>query len=327
MYNLERTKLCCELRSQCPPAEDNLHWLCDHNWLQNTLHIKEAQERSAHIRKALNLPVPQRLLDLGGRLTTSGSTTLGKLYDDHSLVALSAMKEAKVEKLPDATVKVGALLLAFSAILKNCSKMYRFHEGGGGSPIGAYYVPPIRKEFNPLFALGEKLEAVSSSLQEISEWGPQSFVVSNQSAIQLDAPSNSVDYVFTPIYRLTQIRCHLATLTLCGMGGYSRRVCVEPERQLGNKWSPVMLSVFKEVHRVLKHGACCSVCYHDTSEGTWGDLLDLMAEAGFKAIIGKDVLYIETTQRAYQQTVADKVVKRDHVVNFVDEPDRWSCST
>src|SRR5262245_9108263 len=46
------------------------------------------------------------------------------------------------------------------------------------------------------------------------------------------------------------------------------------------------------------------------------DLLDLMAEAGFQVVIGKDVLYIETTQKAYQQTVGDKVVQRDHVVIF-----------
>src|SRR5262249_54038286 len=140
-------------------------------------------------------PVPQRLIDLGGRLTTSGSTTLGKLYDDHSIVALSAIKEA-IQDEPDPIAK-GKLLLSFSAILKNCSKMYRFHEGGGGSPIGAYYVPPIRKELNPLFALREKLDAVLSSLQEIAEWGSQAFVVSNQSSTRLDMPSNSIDYVFT----------------------------------------------------------------------------------------------------------------------------------
>lgn len=78
-----------------------------------------------------------------------------------------------------------------------------------------------------------------------------------------------------------------------------------------------MEAVFTEVHRVLKPGGYCSVCYHDTSEGTWADLLDVMAASGFRPVIGKDVLFIETNQKAYQQTVADKVVKRDHVINFV----------
>lgn len=303
----------CELRESFSANRGQLYWLCDHEWLPNRLHIKDARERAAHIRETLDLPVPQRLLDLGGRLTTSGSTTLGRLYDDHSIVSLSAMREV-IQDVPDATTR-GKLLLAFSAILKNCSKMYRFHEGGGGSPIGAYYVPPIRKELNPLFALREKLQAVSSSLAELSEWGSQAFVVSNQSSSLLDAPSNSVDYVFTdPPYADTM---PFGDLNFIWDGWlFPENLCRTGEA-IGDSWYPVMLSVFKEVHRVLKPGACCSVCYHDTSEGTWGDLLDLMAEAGFKAIIGKDVLYIETTQRAYQQTVADKVVKRDHVVNFI----------
>jgi len=77
-----------------------------------------------------------------------------------------------------------------------------------------------------------------------------------------------------------------------------------------------LLQIFKEMYRVAKPGSYCSVCYHDTSEGTWQDLIDIMAEAGFQEVIGKDVLFIETTQQAYQQTVSDKVVKRDHVVNF-----------
>jgi hypothetical protein len=303
----------CELRESLSARRGQLHWLCDNDWLRNRLHIKEVQDRATHARKKLDLPVPQRLLDFGGRLTTSGSTTLGTLYDDHSVVALSAIKEA-IQDAHDATTK-GKLLLAFSAILKNCSKMYRFHEGGGGSPIGAYYVPSIRKELNPLFALREKLNAILASLQEISEWGAQSFIVSNQSAVRLDAPSNSVDYVFTdPPYADTM---PFGDLNFLWDGWIFPESLCRAEEAIGESWYPVMLGVFKEVHRVLKPGACCSVCYHDTSEGTWGDLLDLMAEAGFKSIIGKDVLYIETTQRAYQQTVADKVVKRDHVANFV----------
>jgi DNA modification methylase len=303
----------CELRESLSARRGQLHWLCDSDSLRAKLSIKCAQEKVDNLRKELDLPVPQRLLDLGGRLNTSGSTTLGRLFDDHSLVALSAIREA-IHDVPDALTR-GKLLLAFSAILKNCSKMYRFHEGGGGSPIGAYYVPPIRKELNPLFAFQEKLEAVSLSLQEISRWGSQSFVVSNQSATELDVPSNSVDYVFTdPPYADTM---PFGDLNFLWDGWLFPESLCRTGEAIGESWYPVMLSVFNEVRRVLKPGACCSVCYHDTSEGTWADLLDLMAEAGFKAIIGKDVLYIETTQRAYQQTVADKVVKRDHVVNFV----------
>jgi hypothetical protein len=257
--------------------------------------VENVQLKADSIRRTCDFSVPQRLLDFGGRLNTSGSTTLGRLYDDHALVALYTIKEA-VQEEPDPITR-GKLLLAFSAILKNCSKMYRFHEGGGGSPIGAYYVPSIRKELNPLFALKEKLGAVVSTLHEISEWGPHSFVVSNQSAARLDIPSNSIDYVFTdPPYSDTM---PFGDLNFLWDGWlYPESLCRTGEA-IGDSWYSVMLSVFREVYRVLKPGACCSVCYHDTSEGTWGDLLDLMAEAGFKAIIGKDVLYHRTDSQNF----------------------------
>jgi hypothetical protein len=303
----------CELRRTLSDRRGVIHWLVDHQKLRDLLHIDEVQRHADRIRSTIDYRLPQRLLDLGGRLTTSGSTNLGNLHDSHALVSLATIKE-EIERIEEPLVR-GKLLLAFSAILKNCSKMYRFHEGGGGSPIGAYYVPPIRKELNPLFALKEKIEAVASSLGEIEEWGEQSFVVSNQSSARLDIPSNSIDYVFTdPPYADTMPFGDLNFIWDAWL--FPERITRTGEA-IGNSWYPVMLNVFKELQRVLKPGACCSVCYHDTSEGTWGDLLDIMAEAGFKSVIGKDVLYIETTQRAYQQTVADKVVKRDHVVNFI----------
>ncbi len=273
---------------------------------------KELSSRADRIRSSLGYPVPQRLLDLGGRLTTSGSTTLGLLFDDRALLTLDLLK-SRILKVNDPHMQK-KLMLVFTSILMNCSKMYRFREGGGGGPIGAYYIPPSHRELNPLFALKDKVATAVASLDEIASWDDPRYAVSTQSSVALTMPSNTIDYVFTdPPYADTM---PFGALNFIWDGWLSPEWGWMANEAIGDNWGKVMLGVFREMHRVLKPSGFCSVCYHDTSEGTWADLLDIMAEAGFKAVIGKDVLSIETTQRAYQQTVADKVVKRDLVVNF-----------
>jgi len=71
-----------------------------------------------------------------------------------------------------------------------------------------------------------------------------------------------------------------------------------------------------ECYRVLKPGRWLSLCYHDTSEGTWALIQDIMAEVGFLADKSDSALFIDTQQKSYNQIVADKVSKRDLVINF-----------
>ena len=164
------------------------------------------------------------------------------------------------------------------------------------------------------FALKDKVATALASLDEIASWDDPRYAVSTQSSVALAMPSNTIDYVFTdPPYVDTM---PFGALNFIWDGWLSPDWGWMANEAIGDNWGKAMLGVFREMHRVLKPSGFCSVCYHDTSEGTWADLLDIMAEAGFKAVIGRDVISIETTQRAYQQTVADKVVKRDLVINF-----------
>ena len=302
-----------ELRDSWNAKRGKLIWLNEGDGtLDFLVNDHQAHLQAESIRQHLTQRVPQRLLDLGGRLQTTGSTTIGLLHEDRALCALVMIKEC-IASIDDPLLK-GKILLAFTGILTNCSKLYRFREGGGGGPMGAYYVPPIRRELNPLLAWSDKLATIASSLDAVGSWQGHDAIVSTQSSDRMDIPSNSIDYVFTdPPYADTMPFGDLNFIWDSWLGAIGNR----EEEAIGTNWRDRMAAIFKEVYRVLKPGACCSVCYHDTSEGTWADLLDVMAEAGFRVVVGKDVLYIETTAKAYQQTVADKVVKRDHVVNFV----------
>jgi hypothetical protein len=44
---------------------------------------------------------------------------------------------------------------------------------------------------------------------------------------------------------------------------------------IGDRWEAGMYAAMKEVFRVLKPGCWISLCYHDTSEGTWGLVQDI----------------------------------------------------
>ena len=78
----------------------------------------------------------------------------------------------------------------------------------------------------------------------------------------------------------------------------------------------MMLASMNECFRVLKPGRTISLCYHDTSEGTWAIIQDIMAEAGFVINKTGSTLFIDTDQKSWKQIVADKVTKRDLLLNF-----------
>jgi hypothetical protein len=77
-----------------------------------------------------------------------------------------------------------------------------------------------------------------------------------------------------------------------------------------------MKEAMKETFRVLKPGRWVSLCYHDTSEGTWQQLQDLMTEVGFIPQQTDSALFIDTGQKSFNQLMADKVTKRDLVFNY-----------
>jgi hypothetical protein len=58
------------------------------------------------------------------------------------------------------------------------------------------------------------------------------------------------------------------------------------------------------------------LCYHDTSEGTWATIQDIMAEVGFVVDKSESTLFIGTFQKSFNQKTADKTTKRDLVLNF-----------
>lgn len=197
-------------------------------------------------------------------------------------------------------------------------------DGGGGYIPGNWALPPMSKQRNVIETLQRVFGKTCSAKEFLSQHIDRTKVcISTQSATAMHGiPTGSVDYIFTdPPYGGAVQYAELNFLWEAWLGvdtsWHDQEVIVNKTRgRTESYWAEMMGKAFSECFRVLKPGRWLSLCYHDTSEGTWALVQDIMAEVGF--VVGEvdKAVYIDTGGNTYNQRVADKVTKRDLVVNF-----------
>mgnify|MGYP001409786809 CR=1 FL=1 len=259
-------------------------------------------------------PIPQKLIDLGGRLFSSGTIKVSQLYSKRQRLILSGIRRV-IYNIKCSNRARRSLEFVFSSILLNSSQMYRVRKSGGGGVAGAYYVPPIRKEIDIIRYFVEKYDSLLNCQINYRSNYKNKALLSCQSAADMSSiKSNSIDYIFTdPPYADTM---PYAALNCVYDYWFSNDDAYTNFEAIGTNWDNVIKLFFIEAFRVLKEGHWLSLCYHDTSEGTWGKVQDYAAEAGFIPDHSNSTVGIDSSQKAYQQSVADKVTKRDLIINF-----------
>jgi 16S rRNA G966 N2-methylase RsmD len=241
------------------------------------------------------------------------------LFTKRNLWAIALLKDA-IKRLGGDQSET--LLFALTAIMLNCSRMYRYRESlKGGFQGGTYYVPQESQIINVFRSFGDKVEDLIRAASHLPEQA--TVIVSTQSACDLTAiPSNSVDYVFTdPPYSHTIQYGELNYVWEAWLGfkadWHEEEIIVNEVRNKSEAdWAARMRLAMGECYRVLKPGRWLSLCYHDTSEGTWELVQDVMAEVGFIVDKTDSALFIDTGQKSMNQLNADKSTKRDLVLNF-----------
>lgn len=219
-----------------------------------------------------------------------------------------------------------ALRFIFSAFVLSQSKLQRYHPGSTFPNMiapGILYVAPMIKEYNSFLWYEGKVRSALRGFEALKSVNPQEVIVSTQSATNLQSiPSNSVDYIITDPPYSGKIQygelnfIQEAWLRFTNDWRQDEIIVSDFRGKDEKEWASLMRKAFAECFRTLKPGRWMSVCYHDSSEGTWSLLQDLLAQIGFIPEIGLKVVAIDAREKSLKQITANKVTKRDLVINF-----------
>jgi 16S rRNA G966 N2-methylase RsmD len=248
------------------------------------------------------------------RAGTSNFRTVAELFTKRNLWALALLRHLAESR--------DVFMFALTGIVLNVSRMIRV--SNTQFLAGTYYIPQVSKEVNVWRSWSGRVEnflEIWRSPLAIQRYSR--ILISTQSATALASiSSNSVDYIFTdPPYGGSVQYGELNFVWEAWLDTDTRwhagEIVVNETRHIAETgWALQMKHAFNECFRVLKPGRWLSLCYHDTSEGTWSLVQDILAETGFVSEQSEQTLYIDKTQKSYNQYTADKVTKRDLVINF-----------
>ncbi|MCX6345186.1 MAG: DNA methyltransferase [Armatimonadetes bacterium] len=246
------------------------------------------------------------------RLKKTGARTAAELFSPTNLSVLSILFNYADHDF---------IRFVLSASMFMASRMVR----ASNSQIlpGRYYVPPIRKDMNVLNTVAGKYKNYVKLQQGMAGASLGRFMTSTQTATDLSVlPSNSIDYIFTdPPYgdKFQYFELNFLWEAWLGFGAAwnEGEMIINRARALTeDRWRDLLEQVVRECFRVLKPGRWLSMCYHDTSEGTWALVQDVIYEAGFVPADVSVPTFIETNQKSFKQYTADIVTKRDLVMSF-----------
>ncbi|MEI7638107.1 MAG: hypothetical protein WCJ37_12435, partial [Syntrophus sp. (in: bacteria)] len=245
--------------------------------------------------------------------------TVSELYTRRNFWALSAIAE-RTNRSSEFKFNLLIPLTAGSLIL---SRMCR--EATTQTQSGTYYIPQISKALHVGFTYESKLEIAKKAQAEIVLFNSKDVgLASAENNTKINNwPKDSVDYIFTdPPYADKVQYGELnfiweAWINADGQWRMNETVIksdkVDPERlYTPSQWGTRILDAFHACYKVLKPGRWMSVCYHDSAEGTWRRVQDILLDIGFEI---HSVTVLDPLQKSMNQITAEKVVKSDLVLN------------
>ncbi len=245
--------------------------------------------------------------------------TVAALFTKRNLWALAAMLSV-IKNVENHTLR-DAIEFCWNSVLLNLSRMTTDRDRLGFLK-GTYYLPQNCRCTNVLGSVTNKFRMMLPGWETIHKIDTNAIIISTDDARFLQMPSNSVDYIFTdPPYAGKEQYGELNFIWEAWLGfdthWHGDEIIINEIRgKTEDDWANMVTAAIEECYRVLKPGCWLSLCYHDTSEGTWSLVQDIMAESGFVVDQSSTALFIDTGQKSYNQKVADKVNKRDLVINF-----------
>jgi hypothetical protein len=254
--------------------------------------------------------------DKTGEPLRIGVTNAHHFYTHRTLLVLSDMREKIFKDLHS----MPALGLWFTSTLAWTNRLNRLlasnYFGGGGGVIGqtlqgTLYISSIAVETNPL-------ERFSLRISSVPYTAPSNLAaVSTGSANAMLIPDSSIDYLFfDPPFGSNIMYSELNFLWESWLKISTNAVGEAIENRSQGKsvddYRLLMLTCFKEAHRVLKPGRWMTVEFSNTKASVWNAIQTALQEAGF--VVG-NVSVLEKLHKGFKAVNTTTAVKQDLVIS------------
>lgn len=282
---------------------------------------------------------PKTQLIENARINVTGRVRVSDLFTKRALVALSYLLEA-IEEVQDESLR-DALELTFTGCLSQASNLVfaiRRKEKGKtrievGSWVIGYWVPKEHFELNVWNCFENRFERILKGKKEVhsfytkedSSFSMDRVSLHVASATQLDLPDDAIDYAFIDpphVNRILYVEQSLmwnAWLKLDKDIDWKDEIVVSEakKRKKDRKdYLKLLRESFLEISRTLKKGRNLSVVFNCLEDGTWVEVLDLLADTGFAFLSIEPLEYSATS--VVQDSRAN-ALKNDFVITFVND--------
>jgi len=217
------------------------------------------------------------------------------------------------------------LRIWFTSQLVNISRLnrYRPQVSFPYNPLsGTLYMSSMISESTPRIAFEGKIRKMAAALAT-----KRSSIValSLNSASDLSAPDNSIDYIFTdPPFGANLNYSELSFI----WEAWLKVVTNQKSEAIMNKvqgkglleYQALMTKCFEEYYRVLKPGRWMTVEFHNSQNSVWNAIQEALQRSGF---IIADVRTLDKQQSSFKQVTTTSAVKQDLVISAYKPKDSF----
>ncbi len=250
-----------------------------------------------------------------------GIEKVDAIFTRRNLIAIAMLRKA-IDELPDE--RWTPMLFCLTAAITSLTLKSQHVQGGGGYLPGMYYIPPVRKERNPLFSLGRIVGQVARGADEMhshSSFHTSKTWVGVGSATNLSVIGDeTVDFVFLdPPYsdKIQFSELNFVWESWLGLvedWGDQEIVLNRARGRTLVEWEDQISLVAAEVFRVLRPGGRAALTYDDPRQGTWPVLLNALKRAGFDEVSAHSSYAVK--QQTFVQRRSPGASKRDTLIVF-----------
>ena len=247
-----------------------------------------------------------------------GVTHAHHFYTWRNLKAISSILNAIRQSEFEYNLKQALLFVITSFADRNGTKRNRFvinqynPRGRVNGPMAnTLYLPNLFCEVNIFDLFREKLKDIASASN--SKVGRAPILISTSSATQIDAPDNSIDYIFTdpPFgHNIQYSELNISLEAIIGVTTKSENDLVVNEA--ANKdisfYRNLIRKVFSEYFRILKPGRWITIEFSNTQAAIWNSIQTALSESGF---VIASVAALDKSRGGMHSTLGVTAVKQD----------------